>query len=303
MIFDKVLMSVFSFLNLTYCATPVDLISNSVLYCFPAIFSVPEEMCAVQYAKAILNYSSGNATNSDRLKEIHFIDKNPSIIRLIQKTFKTMIEDQKETDYDIMKYVTKTSPGYGNASGYSRSIRRTADTRDMGKTLPVFEETSEGCVLHAENSSRVVVYDGNILEAHKKHITCIVCADDNTGRGKGGLANALMSNSRGFSYGMDKHEAFNCKWPKEGDLVISSGKGTGYENVLHAVLWGTGRATDQKGVVLEAYKNILKESSWRKFSTVAIPILGTGIKLFRCIVTIDPNVYHPTTIPPSRAYL
>ena len=263
------------------------MIKNIVINLFTAIFSVPEEMCAVQYAKAIRNYGSGNASNSDRLQEIHFIDKNPSIIRLIQTTFKTMIEDQKDTDYDVMKYVTQQSPGIGNTSGYSRSVRRPADTGDMGKTLPVFEETSEGCVLYAGNGSKVYVYDGNVLDAHKKHITCIVCADDNTGRGKGGLANALMSYSRGFSYKQDKNDAFNRKWPKEGDIVLSAGNGTGFQNVLHAVLWGTGRMADQNSVVLEAYKNILKESSWRKFSTVAMPVLGTGnlaAKYCMCLV-------------------
>ena len=236
-------------------------------------------MCAVQYAKAILRYSSGTASDTNRLQEIHFIDKNPKIIRLIQTTFKTMIEDQRETDYDIMKYVTQQSQGYGSTSGYSRSVRsKPSDTRDTEKPLPIFEENAEGCVLYAPNGSKVHVYDGNILEAHKKHITSVVCADDNTGRGKGGLANALMSHSRGFSYGKDKNDAFNSKWPKVGDIVLSAGKGTGYENVLHAVLWGTRHVTDQRAVVLEAYKNVIKEASWKNLSSVAMPILGTGIR-------------------------
>ena len=67
-------------------------------------------MGAVQYANAVLAYSKESVKGiGNTLEQIHFIDKDPKIVRLIQKTFKTMISENKRTDYNVNDYVKTTS--------------------------------------------------------------------------------------------------------------------------------------------------------------------------------------------------
>ena len=239
-------------------------------------------MCAVQYARAIQRYSQGSASNSQTLTEIHFIDKNPSIVRLIQKTFQTTFDEGKETDYDIKRYVTDNLAA---KSGYSNfQERHTSGTsyHSQGKQteMPVIFENQEYCEIHAGNESHVHIYVGNILEAHKKHAEAIVCSDDAMGRGKGGLARALIDKARNFDYGKtEKRRAFRER-KKTGQIAISSGQGTGFQHVLHAILWGSGESEghleEQKEIVFKAYTNIFFEACRQHLRSVALPILGTG---------------------------
>ena len=65
-------------------------------------------MSAVQYANAFLAYSKESVTCKgigNTLEQIHFIDKDPKIARLIQNTFNTMISENKRTDYNVNEYV------------------------------------------------------------------------------------------------------------------------------------------------------------------------------------------------------
>ena len=257
-------------------------------FCISAIFAVPEEICAVQYAKAILKYSQGSASNGQKLKEIHFIDKNVSIIKLIQKTFQAMIAEKKETDYNVMRYVTEHRV---RDTGYSTSsARRTSNYGNQSQLkqteTPVSFETPECFEMHAGNESHVNVYIGNILEAHRRHVTAIVCSDDDMGRGNGGIAVALKNKAQSFSYETEKRKAFFSK-TNAGEVVVSAGQGTGFQTVLHAILWSTGRnvgqVPDQKEVVIKAYKNIF-ETCRRGLTSVALPLLGTGKYSYRCVV-------------------
>lgn len=85
----------------------------STLYYIAWVYGVPEEICAVQYANAILKYKDMHVRN--KLKEIHFVDLNHRVVRLIQNTFKTMIQGWK---YDIMKYVSTKSWGKNITVGF-----------------------------------------------------------------------------------------------------------------------------------------------------------------------------------------
>ncbi|KAL3864667.1 hypothetical protein ACJMK2_006329 [Sinanodonta woodiana] len=72
------------------------------------INAVPKQMCAVQYAKAVLDYSRTSG-QGQALKEIHFIDKLPDLVKLMQDTFRTMIHEGKVPDYNIHNYVASSS--------------------------------------------------------------------------------------------------------------------------------------------------------------------------------------------------
>ena len=245
---------------------------------FLAIFGVPEEMCAVQYARAIQKYSLGMPSDEKRLKEIHFIDKNPSIVRLIQKTFQTMIKERKETDYDFMRYV-KQSPSQKSWNSYSPTSERSDPSKQKQSQSLVLYATRHNFVLKSSNGSESYVYSGNILEVYKRHVSAIVCSEDDLGRGKGGLALSLIKKAEGFSYRSEKNKAFASKKPA-GQIVVCNGQGTGYNHVLHAILWSSGHSgshmVHQKDIVLKAYRNIFFEAFKLGIKSVAIPVLGTG---------------------------
>ena len=243
-----------------------------------AIFGVPEEMCAVQYARAIQKYSLGMPSDEQRLKEIHFIDKYPSIVRLIQKTFQTMIEERRETDYDLMRYV-KHNPSQESWNSYSPTSER-SDVSEQKQSQSLFSfETPDSFVIKSTNGSEVYVYTGNILEAHKRNVPAIVCSEDDMGRGKGGLALSLIKKAKGFSYRSEKTKEFASKKPA-GQIVVCNGQGTGYNHVLHAILWSSGHTGShmarQKDIVFRAYRNIFFEAFKLGIKSVAIPVLGTG---------------------------
>jgi hypothetical protein len=50
------------------------------------MFGIPKEVCCYQYCKAVIEYSNtcGKITC---LKEIHFMDKEPGMIQMIQAEF------------------------------------------------------------------------------------------------------------------------------------------------------------------------------------------------------------------------
>ena len=243
-----------------------------------AIFGVPEEMCAVQYARAIQKYSCGMPRDEKRLTEIHFIDKYPYIVRLIQKTFQTMIEERGETDYDLMCYV-KHNPSQESWKSYSPTSERSDSSKQKQSQSLVLYETRHYFVLKSTNGSEFYVYSGNILEVFKRHVSAIVCSEDDMGRGKGGLALSLIKKAERFSYRSEKNKAFASKKPA-GQIIVCNGQGTGYNHVLHAILWSFGHTRShmvrQKDIVLKAYRNIFFEAFKLGIKSVAIPVLGTG---------------------------
>ncbi|KAK3584352.1 hypothetical protein CHS0354_000863 [Potamilus streckersoni] len=91
------------------------------------IYAVPREMCAVQYAKAVVDYSySRQFKQGQSLKEIHFIDKVPSLVKLMQDTFRTMIQNGNVPDYNIHNYV-------GCSSSYQRQQPKETGRQGRGK--------------------------------------------------------------------------------------------------------------------------------------------------------------------------
>lgn len=56
--------------------------------CFAATFKVPMSYCTEMYAAAVLAYSKQSQVSSSRLKKIHFVDKKPEVIKLIQNEFR-----------------------------------------------------------------------------------------------------------------------------------------------------------------------------------------------------------------------
>ncbi|KAL3864668.1 hypothetical protein ACJMK2_006330 [Sinanodonta woodiana] len=72
------------------------------------IYAVPKKMCAVQYAKAVLDYSQKSG-QGQALKEIHFIDKVPDLVKLMKYTFRTMIQEGNVPNYNIHNYVASSS--------------------------------------------------------------------------------------------------------------------------------------------------------------------------------------------------
>lgn len=84
---------------------------------FTGIFGVPKEVCVAEYKNAVADFSR-NSTGGEYLKEIHFIDKDLGLIRLIQQEFNS-----------IFKQISKSSSPA--SSNRQPKFRRSTETGDF----------------------------------------------------------------------------------------------------------------------------------------------------------------------------
>ncbi|KAL3864670.1 hypothetical protein ACJMK2_006332 [Sinanodonta woodiana] len=252
------------------------------------IYAVPKKMCAVQYAKAVLDYSQ-TSRQGQALKEIHFIDKLPDLVKLMQDTFRTMIQEGKVPDYNIHNYVASSSR---NQRQQSKETGRKGNRNQLVEVnhcqyentepeglSPVYYEQGENnkgrFVFQVSEKPVVFIYEGDILKL--KHIDAIVCPDDSEGTSRGRIASELKKNK---NYSKTKDMCFKQRKPNLGDLVIIDGKEIP-KVIVHVVLENNSpRRQEFMSVIQKSFDNILRQmNEWENVKTIAMPLFGVKREL------------------------
>lgn len=105
---------------------------------FIGLFAVPQEICATQYARAVLQLADSDST----LDEIHFVDTNQKMIDIVHRIFRKMIEKDKDPMVNDSYLPTSASDPASLAVGGTeadKSVRKYT-VRDTVKELKMPNE-------------------------------------------------------------------------------------------------------------------------------------------------------------------
>ncbi|KAK3610480.1 hypothetical protein CHS0354_016670 [Potamilus streckersoni] len=258
------------------------------------IYAVPQDMCAVQYAKAVLDYSRKSIPGKS-LTEIHFVDKLPRLVKLIQDTFKTMLSDGKEPNYNVNNYVisssvsqrrSNTTTGKGHQSHEDYQHGQAAGLKNAGNSShhglvekidfsPVYYESEEHgkkqSVFQISQKPVVRIYKGNVLEV--KNMDAVICSDDKNGSGMWSIASELKRNEK---YKKQKEAAFKKEKPGLGDVVVTYAGEHSYHVIFHVVIetYET-KKSDFECAMRKCIDKILKKAhEWVHVKKIAVPLFG-----------------------------
>ncbi|XP_053406807.1 protein mono-ADP-ribosyltransferase PARP14-like [Mercenaria mercenaria] len=239
-------------------------------------FGVPREICAEQYARAILEF--GDKKKS--LREIHIVDNNHDMIDIVHKTFSTMITERKPAPSTLSVYVkqpagqdTLTDEGKKNTNTKEReSFNCTGrvipkSTTDFIREELLYKSYGDKLVCSLASSNEVQVYAGDIL--HLDGITAVVCSETSKGDTKGTISKYLLENG-GWEYRRNKETQFR-RQRKIGEVITTEGGRNKYAWIIHALV-----SIEDLNILADLYRLILEEAKTREFQAIALPLLGTA---------------------------
>ncbi|XP_060565465.1 uncharacterized protein LOC132724600 isoform X2 [Ruditapes philippinarum] len=126
------------------------------------IFKVPKDVCAVQYAEAILEFGD----RTDVLKELHVVDKDSDMIDIVQKIFYAMLIERKAAPNCLSKFVD-TQVEQTKMGIHDKETNTMKNMKNTGRDKP---KTTEDCVICMDK-----VTDEKRLNCG--HIFCSECID------------------------------------------------------------------------------------------------------------------------------
>ncbi|XP_053390228.1 uncharacterized protein LOC128553135 isoform X2 [Mercenaria mercenaria] len=243
------------------------------------LFHVPKEVCAIQYAKALKEFSSTRSS----LREIHFVDKSRDMIDIVRTTFDAMITHGKPAPFDTSKFIEQTGTAGADGSGRWKTFRNTARDRPKSVTKALnmnpdrdftvnaaYKSNSMKltCKLEVDTQLEVQVYESDIVNL--KDIDAVVCSEDRAGNAKG-IVSRLLLKKGGDEYKQEKASRFKCQ-PIFGEIITTPGGGNSYSWIMHAII----PRKDPNAIPL-MYRKIFQEVESKGYTSVAIPLLGTGV--------------------------
>ncbi|XP_053391623.1 uncharacterized protein LOC128554364 [Mercenaria mercenaria] len=270
-----------------------------------AIFAVPIDLCVSQYVEAAIHYSLKESSRTN-IKEIHFIDINPRIVRAIQSEFETVLVQAKVSPYDRQKHVQlprgyrHRSPKTNNEAScqnfkFQNNGRRThnqsvyekkgADLmKDVSFSPGEVTMYSEGdkrvYLLGGTEEHRLFVYTSDIVKV--KDSAIVVPLDEYRMVGEIGKA---------VNGAIDKNVQTNYRRAVEdllpvgsatGTVAITKGFGSGFTRIIHIVFPYREREQDimyRRKTLIAAFQNIFLEAMKEKdVKKVATTIFGIDDK-------------------------
>lgn len=226
-------------------------------------------MCVQQYYKAVMSFSSNYAFKS--LQEIHFVDKDESMVRAIQEVFQT-----KEP----------------SASGTEKSgnLDKKYDTPAVGAEKSVssaMPPSNAFTIVHVSEKLKVKIHIGNIQDVVAD---AIVCPQDEYCRSEDVIARAIFRDIP------DEKPA--SKKMKLGNTFLQRLQGESeWKMIIHAVtpVFDKEHAKDtlQFGRILDAIiQIILKTADEAQVESISIPLLGTGKMKCHIVYFLRKNNLH-----------
>ncbi|XP_062591829.1 uncharacterized protein LOC134253316 isoform X4 [Saccostrea cucullata] len=226
------------------------------------IFGVPGDKCVEQYYKAVITFSRRYPFRS--LKEIHFVDRDPSMVSAIQATFQQ-----------------KTSSSCYSTTGSS-------EAPGSGETLPPDDKkmsSTHGSQLNKQAStadSIIKISDMLTIKVHLGNITdvttdIVVCPQDEYCSSRGQVARGILNTIPSQS------ESPSCGRKKIGQILMQNIFGNSpWKMIIHAVTprWNKDSAKDPgnfERTLNIMIQEIIKKADELKYFSIAVPLLGAGV--------------------------
>ncbi|XP_060603250.1 uncharacterized protein LOC132756248 isoform X2 [Ruditapes philippinarum] len=239
------------------------------------LFGVPKELCVIQYAKAVIDYS----TIHNGLKEIHIVDIKPDMIDIIHHVFDMMIVQKQNIKLDVQRYCQVVTMANAETKHNSKKL-----TEEIHVSSQIHSERSEHTekdigwnVTYAIDGSKLIcvfssnkevqIYHGDIVKL--RGIQALACSENRKGEAKGEVANHLAE-TNGKDYLKEKSEMFKSSY-NYGDIVFTSGGKSCFKGIVHVI---TPR-NDIKALHM-MYINLLEKLAKENISSIALPLFGTG---------------------------
>ena len=260
---------------------------------------MPKELCADMYVQAVVDFIK---EGWNKPKELHIIDIDTSILRLVEVSCKKWRKDPGSTKpAEALKQYLKEHPyagGYtGQGQGYVRGKRAQrqfsepaseavgmSDVADALKGLSVKKAGTESLkwggkdtIYNVNGSLKVHIYTGKIDRV--EFVDAVVCSID-TGFGTNGYIVKAFRDAFGekYKYNFDKMKDRERSLGTN-NFVYTCETGSVYaRNVMHLAMTPLLRGSKDE---LREYKtgisNLLNKAERKGFSKIAVPLLGTGM--------------------------
>ncbi|XP_060561873.1 uncharacterized protein LOC132721570 [Ruditapes philippinarum] len=168
------------------------------------------------------------------------------------------------TDEDVKDHTVKNTardrPKTFNMQNVNVPARLNISYEYDNKTLVCKFDTKAGIEVH--------IYTGNIISL--QNIEAVVCSENKAGNAKGIVATLLLKNG-GEEYLQDKATKFSYI-PAFGDIVTTTGGRNSYMWIIHAIM-----PRREPQAICAMYRKIFEEVAERRFISVSLPLLGTGV--------------------------
>ena len=239
---------------------------------------MPKELCAVQYAKALLEFNM----HVHKLTEIHIVDMNHDMIDIIHQVFDLMVNQKRSIDLDLMRYCQVGAMGGGDTEDRKSHSKNEAGHMSVNKAFANDESEHNKMglnVTYINDGSKlkclftpdmeVHIYEADILKIQGVHV--LVCSENRQGEAKGEISSQLVQ-TNGKEYRNEKSKKFK-KAPKNyGDMVFTSGGKSNFALIIHAI-----SPRNQMKALNMMYMNLFERFVNENINSVALPLLGTGI--------------------------
>ena len=260
---------------------------------------MPKELCADMYVQAVVDFIN---TGARCPKELHIIDIDTSILKLVKESCKKWSKDPGSTQpAEALKQYLKEHPyasGYtGQGHGYSRGKRAhrqfsepasetvgVSDVADALKGLSVKKAGTvslkwggKDAIYNVNDSLKVHIYTGKIDKV--ADVDAVVCSID-TGFGTNGYIVRAFRDAFGEKY----RNNFDKMKVRERNLgtnnyVYTCETGSVYAPyVMHLAMKPLLQGSQDE---LREYKtginNLLNRAEKKGFAKIAVPMLGTGM--------------------------
>ncbi|XP_033731448.1 LOW QUALITY PROTEIN: uncharacterized protein LOC117321077, partial [Pecten maximus] len=255
------------------------------------IFGVPKEHRALQYYRAVEEYSRTRGRHST-LTEVHFIVEDTQMCQLIQTTFtKCFSLDPGAASGGRHKFTSSVMAPRQNAPVLQRSNSLPSNTEGSsvdpsnlspkGSTKKLQRSTSSGQCFEIGSNLTVHIINGNIVDIKADAIVSpenIQC--DSTGR----IAREITRVAgEGYVVNDQSELSLRHRKPKLTEVVDTLAGKSHFKYVLHVVApkWDVDAVDDQRTYwkcLEQSYNNVFStvDTKHLPVSSIALPILGNG---------------------------
>ena len=241
--------------------------NNACFFSLSGIFAVPKELCALQYVKALklfIDHRGG-------LREIHFVDTDNNMVRLIQHVFDNVLERGKEFQPCIADYVDKRKDN--RRVPQSKTSDPEVDGKVRESVLPklgVDGECSGKIVYNVTTCVTVTLVHTDLVKM--QDVDVAVCSEDRVGSSRGAIAKRFAEEG-GAKYNKAKKDKFLNKDVVIGSVITTVGGDNSFKHICHVVV----EAIDAENLEI-AYEKVFVKVKKLKARSIAFPLLATGNK-------------------------
>lgn len=256
-----------------------------------AIFGVPEDLCVCQYVQAIVQFSK---EYKGSLKEVHFIDKNASIVRQIQREFQTVLENGNETPYKREFYIREfRNGGHMKIKNgvHSNKLKQEMQEKQYEKNQENLRETFIGShkqitekdaviyMLNGHENRKLRVSKGDLLKVDSSAVVVTLGENREGGALARGIETVMKKANMRDTYKKEVQRLLPGT-SKVGQIAITKGYTTHFSHVVHVVFPYSEKSknkADRKNCLLKIYKDIFSTASEDKgVKVIATALIGIG---------------------------